>query len=151
MIEIQQPDGEWGSSKDSRAGSDPIGIIIYDSAGNMEVQIMGSNRPSVDHSAIISGKATLEEIQSIIHGYTAYFGTYELNEREGYVVHHRKGHLDPTQVGTGVKLFFKFKGDRLILISSTREARLIWKRLNLTNGDKSCFLDVDDAKRGWLD
>lgn len=86
LIEIQKPNGEWGPSKDSRAGPNPIGIIIYDSAGNMAVQIMGSNRPSVDRSAIISGKATLEEMQSVITGYTAYFGTYEVNESEGYVI-----------------------------------------------------------------
>lgn len=91
---------------------------------------MGSNRPSVDLSAIKSGKATQEEIQSVILGYTAYFGTYEVNEREGYVIHHRKGHLDPTQVGTDAKRFFKFTGDRLILTPSSREARLIWKRKN---------------------
>jgi hypothetical protein len=130
LIEVHKPNGEWGSSKDSRAGPDPIGIIIYDSAGNMAVQIMGSNRPSVDRSAIISGKATLEEIQSVIIGYTAYFGTYEVNEREGYVVHHRRGHLFPTQVGTDAKRFFKFTGDRLILTLSSRETRLIWKRIN---------------------
>ena len=93
---------------------------------------MGSNRPSVDRSAIESGKATLEEIQSVINSYIAYFGTYEVNEREGYVVHHRRGHLGPTQVGTDAKRFFKFTGDRLILTPQSREARLIWKRINLT-------------------
>ena len=135
LIETQKPNGEWDNLKDSRLGPDPIGIIIYDSAGNMAVQIMGSNRHSVDLSAIISGKATLEEIQSVILGYTAYFGTYEVNEREGYIVHHRRGHLDPTQVGTDAKRFFKFTGDRLILTLPSREVRLIWKRVNLTNGD----------------
>ncbi|NIM58379.1 MAG: hypothetical protein GTO16_05465 [Candidatus Aminicenantes bacterium] len=135
LIEIQQPNGEWEHLKDSRLGPDPIGIIIYDSAGNMAVQIMGNNRPSVDRSAIESGKATLEELQSVILGYTAYFGTYEVNEKEGYVVHHRRGHLGPTQVGTDAKRFFKFTGDRLILTPPPREVRLIWKRVNLTNRD----------------
>jgi len=135
LIEIQKPDREWDHWKDSRFGPDPIGIIIYDSAGNMAVQIMGRNRPPVDLSAITSGKATLEEIQSVIIGYTAYFGTYEVNEREGFVVHLRRGHLVPKQVGIGAKRFFKFTGDRLILTLPSREGRLIWKRLNLTNGD----------------
>ncbi len=135
LIEIQKSNGEWSHCKDSRFGPDPIGIIIYDSAGNMAVQILGLNRPSVDHPGITSGEVTLEEIRSVIIGYTAYFGTYEVNEREGFVVHLRRGHLFPKQVGISAKRFFKFTGDRLILTLPSRERRFIWKRINLTNGD----------------
>jgi hypothetical protein len=135
LIEIQKPNGDWGHWNDSRFGPDPIGIIIYDSAGNMAVQIMSRNRPSIDSLDITSGKVTLEEMRSVIIGYTAYFGTYEVNEREGFVIHLRKGHLFPKRVSIGAKRLFKFIGDRLILTLPSGERRLIWKRLNLTNGD----------------
>jgi len=140
LIEIQKPDGEWSHWKESRFGPDPIGIIIYDSGKNMAVQIMSRNRPSVDSLDITSGKVTLEEMRSVIIGYTAYFGTYEVNEREGFVVHLRKGHLFPKRVSIGAKRFFKFIGDRLILTLPSGERRFIWKRINLTNGDRSYLL-----------
>ena len=54
--------------------------------GLKQVVIKQGGVPSVDSSDITSSKVTLEEIQSVIIGYTAYFGTYEVNEREGYVV-----------------------------------------------------------------
>jgi hypothetical protein len=130
LIEIQRPNGEWDHWKDGRFGPDPIGIIIYDSIGNMAGQIMARNRPAVDSSEIISGKVTPEEIQSIIIGYVAYFGKYEVNEKEGYVVHHRRGSLFSKRVGTGAKRFFKFIGGRLILTLPSGERRFIWKRIN---------------------
>jgi hypothetical protein len=101
----------------------------------MAGQIMGRRRPSVDSSDKTSGKVTPEEIQSVIIGYTAYFGTYKVNEREGYVVHLRRGSLFPKRVGIGAKRFFMFIGDRLILTLPSRERRFIWKRINLTNVD----------------
>lgn len=146
LIEIKNPNGDWGHLKDSRFGPDPIGIIIYDSGGNMAVQIMSRNLPSVDILDITSGKVTLEEMRSVIIGYTAYFGTYEVNEREGFVVHLRKGHLFPKRVSIGAKRFFNFIDDRLILTLPSGERRFIWKRINLTNGDRSYLLEVDLRK-----
>ena len=48
LVEIKKPNEDWDHWKDSRFEPDPIGIIIYDSSGNMAVQIMRGNRPSVD-------------------------------------------------------------------------------------------------------
>ena len=129
-IEIQEPNGEWDHWKDGRFGPDPIGLIIYDSSGNMAGQIMARNRPAVDSSEIIAGKVTPEEIRSVIIGYVAYFGTYEVNDKEGYVVHHRRSSLFSKRVGTGAKRFFKFIGDRLILTLPSKVRRFIWKRIN---------------------
>ena len=135
LIEIKKPNGEWVHWKDSRFGPDPIGIGIYDPAGNMAVQIMAGNRPAVDSSEIISGKVTPEKIRAVIIGYAAYFGTYEVNEKEGYVVHHRRGSLFSKRVGTGAKRFFKFIDNRLILTIPSSERRFVWRRLNSSNGD----------------
>jgi len=135
LIEILQPSGEWIHWKDGRFGPNPIGIGIYDSAGNMAVQIMASKRPAVDSSEIISDKVPPEKIRAVIIGYVAYFGTYEVNEKEDYVVHHRRGSLFSKRVGTSAKRFFKFIDNRLILTIPSRERRFIWRRLNSSNGD----------------
>lgn len=135
LIEIYKPNGEWDHWKDGRFGPDPIGVIFYDSSGMMAGQVMARNRPAVDSSEIISGKVPSEDIRSVIIGYVAYFGTYEVNEKEGYVVHHRKGSLFSRRVGTDAKRFFKFVSDRLILTIPSGERRFIWKRLNRKNED----------------
>ena len=62
-------------------------------------------------------------------GYSAYFGTYDVNEVEGYVTHRREGHIVPDQVGTDVKRFYVFEGNTLTLMPN-RDRRLRWKKLN---------------------
>lgn len=147
LIEIKNSNGEWIHWKDGRFGPNPIGIGIYDSAGNIAAQIMARNRPAVDSSEIISGKVTPEEIRAVIIGYVAYFGTYKVNEKEGYVVHHRRGSLFSKRVGTDAKRFFKFIGDRLILTTPSRERRFIWRRPNLTNGDEPYITEVESVRK----
>ncbi|MHA2204100.1 MAG: lipocalin-like domain-containing protein, partial [Candidatus Hodarchaeales archaeon] len=43
----------------------------------------------------MSIKSTLEEIKSAYEGFIAYFGTYEINNKEGTVTHHWEGSLFP--------------------------------------------------------
>ena len=63
-------------------------------------------------------------------GYTTYFGPYEVNAREGYIIHHRTGHLSPDNVGVDAKRFFAFEGDRLTLtVAPQNRNRLTWQRI----------------------
>ena len=87
---------------------------MYDEFGNMSVHIMNPER-AVYPSRGLSAQ-TAEQLRETLRGYVAYFGTYEINERESYVVHHRRGHLSPNQVGVDAKRFFEFDRDRLTLI-----------------------------------
>ena len=91
-------------------GQNPIGILMYDSDGHMSVQIMRRGRPAI--VAIDSG--TPEESRAAFGGYAAYFGTYDINEQEGSVVHHLEASLLPW-VGGDQKRLFVFSGDRLTL------------------------------------
>lgn len=124
IVEERDAEGNWKQVAD-RIGSDPIGYIMYDSAGNMAVQITGRNRPRLTSDD--PQKATSEELKEAFLGYVAYFGTYEVNEDEGTVTHHRQGSLVPNRTGTDAKRFYIFKGDTLTLMPSENR-RLMWKR-----------------------
>ena len=106
--ESLQDDGTW---KETLAAPARIGVIMYTASGRMAVQIMLRDRGA-------SG------------GYTAYFGTYDINAQEGFVTHHRAGHLNPDNVGDDAKRFYAFSGDRLTLtVAPARRNRLTWRRI----------------------
>ena len=126
VIEARDEAGEWEQAV-GRFGNDPVGYIIYDSAGSMAVQVMRRDRPRFSSDDV--EEATPEEATAAFQGYGAYFGTYDVDEKERFVTHHRKGHLMPNQVGVDAKRFYRFHGDRLTLTLPSRDVRLTWRRL----------------------
>ena len=56
-----------------------------------------------------------DDILGAVEGYTAYFGTYEVNEAQGYVTHRVAGSLNPRLIGEAPELLYEFSGDQLIL------------------------------------
>src|SRR4030095_2948430 len=66
-------------------GVRPTGLIIYDAAGHMAVQIRPERtRPSWPPTAV----PTPDQAKEAATGYTAYFGTYTIDERARTVTHH---------------------------------------------------------------
>jgi hypothetical protein len=133
-FEVLNEDGYWEQFKErspdsffGRIGPKPLGYIIYDDAGNMAVQIMGSDRPKFESDDVVNIDA--EQIKPAYTGYSAYFGTYEVRESEGIVLHRRIGNLIPNYVGSEVKRAYQLEGDRLML-SATPGSRLVWRKLN---------------------
>ena len=133
-FEVLGEDGSWeayrGQVPDAyfkRIGSAPLGMIIYDAAGNMAVQIMGSDRAQLVSDDIVNLDAS--DIKPAYTGYSAYFGTYELREADGIVIHRRTGNLIPNYVGSEVQRAYQLEGDTLILSAATG-SRLVWKRLH---------------------
>lgn len=60
-------------------------------------------------------------------GYVAYFGRYEVREREGAVVHRVQGSVRPSEIGAEYTRSVRVSGDRLILgLTATRI--LTWQR-----------------------
>ncbi len=113
-------------------GENPAGMLMYDAAGNMSVQIMQRLRPQFEIADRLGG--TLEQIQSAFQGYQAYFGTYSIDENARVVTHHLAGALLPNWVGVDQKRFYELSGNRLILRTPTlmiggTEATgyLVWK------------------------
>jgi hypothetical protein len=133
-VETRDENGDWHKSKD-RYGIDPIGYITYSATGEMAVQICNLNRPDLNANASgLEGRvnsATDEALRQALLGYTAYFGTYDIDSEKHSVTHNRTGHWIPDFMGDSVERFFIVDGDRLILIPVQNEnRRLIWRRVS---------------------
>ena len=79
-------------------GKNPLGLIIYDQSGFMSVQFMRDPRPLFSSGSGTHRDASPEEVKIAYSGYYAYFGTYEINESEGAIVHNVKASLQPHEV-----------------------------------------------------
>jgi hypothetical protein len=101
------------------------GIMIYDSLGNMAVQVM----PLRERPKFAGTQPTPEEAKNAITGYLAYFGTYTVDVTAHTVTHHRKGSLTPGQVGEDAERRYEFgAADRLILTAAGSGNQIIWER-----------------------
>ena len=116
QAELRKPFvGTWrlvsieGGANQANRGTKPTGLIIYDPLGNMAVQIM-PDRPRQKWT----GTPTPEQALDAMRGYTAYFGTYTIDEKAGTVTHHRTGMLDAGVVDF-VRKFERLPGDRIVL------------------------------------
>ena len=97
----------------------------------MGVHIMPRNRPR-----FATGMPTGDEAQAALRGYAAYFGSFSVDDKDKFVVHHRIGQINPGGV-VDAKRFYDFDGDRLILTPAPAGGggkdkaanRLIWERL----------------------
>jgi hypothetical protein len=96
-------------------GTNPVGLIIYHPTGYMSVQFMGDKRPTFASGHPAS--ASPEETKGAFLTYYSYFGTYEVNEKDGFVIQHVQCSLNPLEVGNDHKRTFKISGDRLTLIT----------------------------------
>ena len=126
-VERRDTQGEWRSA-DGQFITNPVGLLMYDDTGHMSVHIMNPDRVATTANG---PELTLEQLRERMRGYVAYFGTFDVNESEGYVVHHRLGHLNPSQVGVDAKRFYEFVDDKLTLtVAPGRNFRLTWQRLD---------------------
>jgi Lipocalin-like domain len=128
LVAIEQKDdkGQWVPT----ARSNSLGYILYDPTGHMAAQIMPRDRKKY-----AANEPTPDEARAALQGYTAYFGTFTVNEAEKYVIHHREGQLNPGGE-VDAKRFYEFVGNRLILTPALATDRtrpgnnhLIWERL----------------------
>jgi hypothetical protein len=108
-------------------GAHPTGLIVYDSSGQMSVQIM----PDRMRPKFAGTDPTPEEAREALRGYTAYFGTYTVDERAGTVTHHRQGSVNPGDIGGDLVRRFEFApGNRIILTPLENPTRrLTWERV----------------------
>jgi hypothetical protein len=125
-IEQKNDKGEW--AKTNR--SDGLGYIHYSPTGHMAVQIMPPNRKKY-----AADEPTPAEAAAALPGYTAYFGTFTVNEKEQYVVHHREGQVSPMGE-VDAKRFYQFNGNRVTLMPAAADDpskpgnnRLTWEKL----------------------
>ena len=96
-------------------GQDIEGVLIYDAAGHMAAQIMRYARPRFTSGDMES--ATPAELSAAALGYTAYFGTYRVEDSAAVVTHYVKGSLFPNWVGTEQQRGIVLDDDHLTLTS----------------------------------
>lgn len=116
---------EGGTTQASR-GARPTGLIYYDAHGYMAAQIM-PDRPRPTWS----GTPTPQQALEALRGYTAYFGTYTIDEMAGTVTHHRQGMLDGGERDF-VRSYEFGPGERLILTpvgNAATPLHLTWERI----------------------
>ena len=76
-----------------------------------------------------------QEVRSAIAGLVAYCGAYEVDSKQGLVIHHVEVDRVPNAVGTLRKRRFAFSGNRLILRlpdplpEGVVESSLTWERV----------------------
>ena len=107
-----------------------VGSLMYSDSGRMCGVIMDPNRKA------LSRPPADEEIRAVYNGLVAYCGTYEVDAKAGFVVHHVDLEKSPASVGIVRKRWFTLEGDRLSLrIDSAelpagqKESRLVWERV----------------------
>ena len=115
-------------------GPDPIGVIMYDVAGNMAAQAMRRGRPKLPSDDVHLTPPDLAK--TAFTGFNAYFGTYEVDLAAGLVIHHVQGSLIPNWEGLPQRRRFTLTGDKLILeppeiqaAGQKRTRRLTWQRV----------------------
>jgi hypothetical protein len=107
-------------------GPNPSGTLIYDRAGHMSVQIMHDPRatwrvtdaPPVRSPDEYVQDASAADKAAAFDGYYAYYGSYEVSEKDLVVRHHVEGSLWPPEVGVTYERHFEFFGDRLSLTTT---------------------------------
>lgn len=132
-VEARRPNGEVAPLP-ARYGTKPVGYLMYDNTGHVAVQIMRPDRPKFAVNDI--DKGTADELKAAWDGYSAYLGTYEINEAEGFVVHHVEISAFPNYVGSDQKRFYELSGDTLVLKPPQRQVgneqlnmRITWQRV----------------------
>ncbi|MBX9758233.1 MAG: lipocalin-like domain-containing protein [Beijerinckiaceae bacterium] len=108
-------------------GANPLGMITYHESGWMSAQIQ-PDRPVV---GMAGAEPTGEEAKAALFGYTAYFGTYTVDETRKVVTHHRKASVSPGwEKRPDFERAYEFAGqDRVILRPVGNKNELVWERL----------------------
>jgi len=106
---IQREDGEVMYP----FGKNAQGSLIYTKSGRFSAQVMRPDRPQFASGDQMRG--TAKEIKANYEGFVSYYGPYEFDRIEGFVIHHVDGSLFPNWEGRPQKRFYKLSGNRLKL------------------------------------
>ena len=147
--------GFWAIDRFDRQSLDGIdlpveqyadGYLAYMPSGQMAVQLMRPDRQRYE-----GARPTAPEAEVAMGTYLSYFGPFSLEADEGVVVHHRAGHLNPSQVGTDARRAFAFRDGQLVLqppVATDAEGResqtsVFWNRIGLPDSVSADAADRD--------
>jgi hypothetical protein len=107
-----------------------VGYVMYSDTGRVCAVLSNPDRPKWK-----SQNAPAEaELQAAFDGLVAYCGSYEVNETDGYILHHVEMDKVPNLAGTDRKRYFTLSGNRLVLRPSPlpegiKEWAIEWERV----------------------
>jgi hypothetical protein len=107
-------------------GARPTGIMFMDAKGNLSVQTMPDTaRPSWPDGA----SPTAEQALAALRGYSAFFGTYTVDEKARTITYHRKGDIQPGNVGTDLVRRYEFlpNGHLVVRPEDYPDRRITWE------------------------
>jgi len=117
-------------------GEGAQGILMYDSQGYMNAQLMRAGRPPFAKPGFAEG--TAEETWHAFNSYLAYYGRY-YEAQPGEIIHEVEGSLFPNWVGHRQVRYATVIGDQLTLHTlpiAAHERKIVfyitWQRLNRT-------------------
>ena len=135
LVTIEEKDGagQWNPVPDFNSN----GYIIYADTGHMGVHIMPKVR-----ARFRTNPPSAEEALAGLRGYTAYFGSFTLNDqgRDKFLVHHRMGHIN-ARAEKDVRRYYDFtttpNGRQRLTLTPPDSAggkdkatrRLVWQRM----------------------
>jgi hypothetical protein len=108
-----------------RFGDKPLGLFIYTADGHVAIQIANPAIPACvspgkqnlpgrkDKLAV--GVCTPSQMEALLDGYVAYWGTYSVDSAASVVVHHVQSDLSNGYAGTEQPRPFSLEGDRLVI------------------------------------
>lgn len=94
-------------------GEKARGSIIYTESSRYSAQLMRKDRPRFAISDQMMG--TPSEIEANYKGSISYFGTYEVDIENGFIIHHVESSIFPNMEGSDQKRFFELSEGRLQL------------------------------------
>ena len=131
LVSTEQRLADGAKRPNPAYGPNGVGYLIYSDTNRMCAVLMDPSRPRWSSATAPSE----QEVRSALNGFAAYCGTYEVNEEQGFVIHHVEIDKVPNMIGTDRKRYFAFSGDRLVLRpapplpNGVVEYSLTWERI----------------------
>lgn len=127
-------------------GPHPTGAIMYTASGHMSVQFMRDPRPVLAGGSASGADAArlagadpfaalgADELRSVVGGYYAYFGRYQVSAAGDSITHLIETSLRPNEVGVSYRRAIRLDGSRLFIslraevAGVPRHRVLTWRR-----------------------
>lgn len=121
-------------------GLKPVGLLIYDDAGNVAAQVMRCDRRSEAATRSDDDAAAAGQRSTAVDGYAAYYGNYVVDPSARTITHVIKASVAAADIGNSLVRHFRLQGDELVLeFAAGREfRRLHWRRASRVKPLATC-------------